>query len=75
MNIPNPVSWAAQAFNSLYEAVKPSQYHAPIPDLNFDHDELLDLADIEQLRSLGREVYGNFAPVSGAILASMLTSA
>ena len=58
---------AIKAFGSLYDVTKPSGYYAPTPDLNYSHEELLEIADIDLIRSAGREIYANFAPVAGAI--------
>lgn len=56
-----------QAFGEMYEAVRPSGYYSSAPDLNYSHEEMLEIADLDVLRSLGREVYSNFAPVAGAM--------
>jgi len=63
-----------RAFGELYEAVRPSGYYSSTPDLNFTHEEMIELADLDVIRSLGREVYSNFAPVAGAIHEKAQTS-
>jgi len=51
----------------LYEASRTDQYHTTPPDLQFNYDELIDLAEWDTLRNCGREVYSNFSPVAGAV--------
>jgi capsid protein len=58
-------AWTGGA--QMYEAAKESRYYSIVDNLNFDQDEMLDLADLDTLRSCAREVYSNFAPVAGAI--------
>ncbi len=69
--IPNFVRNAAASLavksQGLYEATRPSGYYDSTPDFNLSHDEMIDLADLETMRSAGREIYSNFALVAGAV--------